>query len=34
MESVFPIYVSQMSTGIVVIPVWSFPYSWLITGFV
>jgi len=34
MESVFAISVSQMSTDIVVIPVWSFPHSWLITGFV
>jgi hypothetical protein len=33
MESVFAIYVSQMSMGIVVIPVWSFPHSSLITGF-
>jgi hypothetical protein len=32
--SVFAMYVSQMSTGIVVIPVWSFPHSWLTTGFV
>ena len=32
--SVFAIYVSQMSKDIVVIPVWSFPHSWLITGFV
>jgi len=27
MESVFAMYVSQMSTGIVIIPVWSFPHS-------
>ena len=34
MGSVFAMYVSHMSTGIVVIPVWLFPHSWLITGFV